>query len=100
MRVVPRRRERYAHTVPSHSRKKWSKLSRCQRAGIVVLGAVEAALTVTALVDLARRDTAEVRGGKALWLAAVFIQPVGAPAYLLWGRNRSGPRSISDVATQ
>jgi hypothetical protein len=70
------------------AKRKWSELAGWQRAGILLIGSVEAVLTVTAAVDLARRPAAAVRGPKALWWPAIFVQPVGAPAYLIWGRQR------------
>ena len=50
--------------------------------------AVEVVLTTVALVDLARRPAAQVRGNKALWALGCFIQPVGPVAYLTVGRRR------------
>lgn len=49
--------------------------------------AIQLALMVYALVDLARRG--EVRGGsKALWAAAVLlINLIGPIVYLAWGRH-------------
>ena len=49
--------------------------------------AVEVVLTTTALVDLARRPAAQVRGPKAAWALASFVQPVGPIAYLALGRR-------------
>jgi len=70
-------------------RKRWSDLSRGQRTAIVVASAVEVVLTATALVDLARRPTTQVRGPKPLWALGCFVQPVGPVAYLTFGRRRS-----------
>jgi hypothetical protein len=63
-------------------------MSTTQRAAIVAGAAVEVALTTVALVDLARRPAAQVRGNKALWALGCFIQPVGPVAYLTVGRRR------------
>ena len=68
-------------------RKRWSDLSSTQRVAVVALAGVEAVLTVTALVDLARRPADQVRGPKALWAMAAFVQPVGPIAYLRLGRR-------------
>jgi hypothetical protein len=68
----------------------WRDMSPRRRAGIVALGAVELALTATAARDLARRPGYLVHGPKALWWPAIFVQPVGPVAYLVWGR---GPRA-------
>ena len=66
---------------------RWSDLSPSQQGAVVVLGAVELVLTAMALVDLARRPQAQVRGPKALWVLASVVQPVGPIAYLALGRR-------------
>jgi hypothetical protein len=68
--------------------RRWSDLTSAQRAGLLVLVSVEMALTATALVDLARRPAAQVRGPKPLWALGCFVQPVGPVAYLTLGRRR------------
>jgi hypothetical protein len=68
--------------------KKWSDLTATQRRLVVALGCAEVGLTVTALTDLARRASAQVRGPKALWALSCIVQPVGPVAYLLLGRRR------------
>ncbi len=65
---------------------RWRDLSRNQRAAIIVGSAVEIVLTTAALVDLARRPRAQVRGSTRLWALGCFVQPVGSIAYLAWGR--------------
>jgi hypothetical protein len=72
--------------------RKWADLSGPQKTAVLTLASVELALTATALVDLARRPAAEVRGRKAVWAFAVFLQPVGPVAYLAWGRH--APRAL------
>ena len=69
--------------------KKWDELSDGQKAAVLVGASVELALTATALVDLARRPRAQVRGPKPLWVLGCFVQPVGPIAYLICGRRRS-----------
>lgn len=69
--------------------KKWDELSDGQKAAVLVAASVELALTATALVDLARRPRAQVRGPKPLWALGCFVQPVGPIAYLTCGRRRS-----------
>jgi hypothetical protein len=68
---------------------RWSELSRNQRAAIIAGSAVEIVLTTAALVDLARRPRAQMRGAKPLWALGCFVQPVGPIAYLAWGRRPS-----------
>lgn len=69
-------------------KKQWQDLTSRQQQLIIVGGALEAILTTVSLVDLARRDRAEVRGPKLMWVAACVVQPVGPIAYLMIGRRR------------
>jgi hypothetical protein len=84
-------------TVPRPSqaaalREFWAGLGTFRRAGVVSLAAVEVVCTTAAALDLLRRPQHLVRGPKALWWPAIFVQPVGSIAYLTWGRRlRSGP---------
>jgi|RhiMethySRZTD1v2_1073278.scaffolds.fasta_scaffold387611_2 hypothetical protein len=64
----------------------WSDLSGGQQAAVAGAAVVELTLTAMALVDLARRPAAQVRGPKPLWVLACFVQPVGPIAYLALGR--------------
>jgi hypothetical protein len=66
----------------------WSDLSIGQRAAVVCLSLGEFALTAIAVVDLYRRPRDQVRGPKAMWWPALFVQPVGPVAYLALGRRR------------
>jgi Phospholipase_D-nuclease N-terminal len=70
----------------SPKKRKWADLSAAQRRAVYAGGAVEAVLTSMALRDLARRPAVEVRGPKALWVLALFVQPVGPLAYFIAGR--------------
>ena len=67
--------------------KKWSDLSTRQRRVISVVGAVEAVMTVAALVDLGRRPASRVRGPKAALIVGAFVQPVGPIVYFVLGRR-------------
>lgn len=67
--------------------KRWGELTGTQQKAIVVVAAAEMVLTSAALVDLARRPAAEVRGRKWLWALGCFVQPVGPVAYLILGRR-------------
>lgn len=69
------------------AKKSWSELTSTQQRLIVAGGLVEAVVTTVALRDLRRRPADEVRGPKAAWLLASFVQPVGPVAYLLRGRR-------------
>ena len=68
--------------------RRWSDLTPGQQAAVAGAAAVEVVLTATALLDLARRPAADVRGPKALWALACIVQPVGPIAYLTLGRSR------------
>src|SRR3712207_9446512 len=65
----------------------WRDLPPRQRAGLVVAGAVQLALAVTAWADLARRRPAEVTGRKGAWAAVIGVDWIGPMAYLRWGRG-------------
>ncbi|GAA1941517.1 PLD nuclease N-terminal domain-containing protein [Nocardioides marmoribigeumensis] len=69
------------------SRKRWSDLTPTQQRLIVAGGAVELVMTTVAARDLARRSSDQVRGPRALWAAALVVQPVGPLAYLRLGRR-------------
>lgn len=70
---------------------KWSELDPGLRRLILVGGGFEGILKVAALIDLARRPSAEVRGSKARWAGAiVLINSVGAVPllYFRYGRRK------------
>ena len=68
------------------AKKTWAELSYAQRAGAVIGGALELALTAVTLRDLARRPASRVRGPKALWVVVCGVQPFGPLAYWVCGR--------------
>jgi hypothetical protein len=70
------------------SKKWWDEVSGVQKRAIVLTGAVQLGLLAAALVDIYRRPTGEIRGGKRLWVAAAFINYVGPISYFLFGRKR------------
>jgi hypothetical protein len=73
-------------------RRKWQDLEPRTRRLLVAAGAIEGALKIAALVDLARRPSNEVRGSRGRWAAAVlFVNALGtAPiAYFVWGRRKA-----------
>ena len=69
------------------AKKKWSDLTPYQQRAVYIGGAVEAVLTVAALRDLAGRPADEIRGTKAAWVLAFFVQPFGPIAYFAAGRR-------------
>ena len=68
------------------AKKTWAELSSAQRAGAVIGGALELALTAVTLRDLSQRPATRVRGPKALWVVACGVQPFGPLAYWVCGR--------------
>jgi hypothetical protein len=73
--------------------RRWSSLSRVQRRLVVAGATAEGAAKVAALVDLARRPSAQVRGPKWAWAAALVLVNAfgGVPlAYLRFGRRAAG----------
>jgi hypothetical protein len=70
-------------------KRRWSELPPAARAAILLGGLAELVVTAVALRDLACRPAAEVRGSKLVWAPVLFVQPVGSPLYLLWGRRRT-----------
>jgi hypothetical protein len=76
------------------SRKRWQDLTPRARRLIVVAGSIEGMLKVAALVDLRRRPTAELRGSKPWWAAALVLVNSGGAVpivYLIWGRRAPRP---------
>ncbi|WP_067865229.1 DUF5652 family protein [Nocardia shimofusensis] len=74
------------------AKRKWKDLSVRSRRLIVVTTVLEAILKIAALVDIARRPEAEIRGSKRKWATAVvLVNSVGAVplAYFLFGRRPS-----------
>jgi hypothetical protein len=77
-------------------RKRWNELSERTRKAILVAASVEGALKVAALIDLARRPAAEVRGPKPAWaVAIVLVNSAGAlpVGYFRYGRRRAAAPS-------
>jgi hypothetical protein len=74
-------------------RKRWDDYSRRQQTAIVAASTVQILLLGAALVDLWRRPSAQVRGSKKVWAAAVFVNFVGPLAYFAVGRRRAAPGS-------
>lgn len=73
----------------ARQKKKWSELSRRQRATILSVGSVQLSLAATAWADLARRRADEVNGSKAKWAALIAINWIGPILYFTKGRRRS-----------
>ena len=70
-------------------KQRWEDMSTGQRAGVIVTGAVQVALAVSAWVDLARRPAEEINGPKGLWGGIIAINFIGPIAYFLGGRRHT-----------
>ena len=71
---------------------RWNDLSPRTRRLIMIGGAFEGLLKIAALVDLARRPSAEVRGSKARWAAAIVLTNslgVVPVTYFVHGRRKA-----------
>jgi uncharacterized protein (DUF924 family) len=71
------------------AKQRWSDLNPRLRRTIMLAGAVEAALKLAALIDLAQRPRRHVRGSKAAWAAAItVVNAAGAVPVLYFLRGR------------
>lgn len=69
--------------------RRWEDLSPAKRRVFIVLGVLQMALLLAALIDLRRRPEDEIRGTKRVWSSVVFVNWIGPLAYFLYGRRRS-----------
>ena len=67
--------------------KRWSDLDTKQRVGMVVSGAIQLVLAITAWRDLAKRKPKKVNGPKGVWAAVIGINFVGPISYFIFGRK-------------
>ncbi|HSQ37057.1 MAG TPA: PLDc N-terminal domain-containing protein [Acidimicrobiia bacterium] len=68
-------------------KKKWSDLSRGRQAATVLGSIVQIGLLGAALWDIYHRPASQLRGTRAAWTAASFINFAGPIAYFLFGRK-------------
>jgi hypothetical protein len=72
-----------------HNRKKnWKELSPMARFGTMVAATVQLTLLIAAQTDITRRPAEEIRGSKALWRFATFVNFVGPATYFTVGVKR------------
>ncbi len=69
-------------------KKQWKDLSAPQKVGGVLMGIVQVSLLVAALVDIRRRPAEEIRGRKAWWALAAFVNYIGPISYFVFGRKQ------------
>ncbi len=66
---------------------RWAELPQSIRRGIGIAASVQIVLLISAIVDLVRRPSSQVRGGpKWAWLPVLFVNFVGPLAYFAFGR--------------
>ncbi|MEV8149811.1 PLDc N-terminal domain-containing protein [Arthrobacter sp. NPDC080073] len=74
-----------------HGKKKkktWKDMTPGQRMGVLVTGAGQMALLIAAQRSISKTPEAQIRGNKAIWRAASFINFFGPLSYFLFGRRR------------
>ncbi|MGW1344410.1 DUF5652 family protein [Kribbella sp. NPDC002412] len=79
---------------------RWDELSPRTRRIVITAGAFDSVLKTAALVDLARRSAAEVRGSKVGWAVAITMtNSVGMVpiAYFVYGRRQPSIRTLRDL---
>lgn len=70
-------------------KKSWKDMTPGQRRAAVVAGVLEFALMLAAQRSITRTPEEQIRGSKALWRAASFINLFGPVAYFLFGRRKA-----------
>ncbi|SHK44284.1 Phospholipase_D-nuclease N-terminal [Pseudonocardia thermophila] len=68
---------------------RWADMTGRQRAAAVVVAGVQFGLLAAALVDIARRDPAEINGSKLRWALICLVNFVGPVLYFARGRRRA-----------
>lgn len=63
-------------------------LSPAAKAGLGLLGVVQAAFAFLAFWDLAHRDARAVRGPKPVWIPVILVNWIGPASYFLFGIRR------------
>jgi hypothetical protein len=80
----------------SKEKKQWRNFSPAQKATTIVAGIAQVSLLIAALWDIRRRPAEQIRGRKALWAGAAFINWVGPISYFLFGRKEPDALAASD----
>jgi len=73
-----------------HHKKRWSDMSRGQRAATITGSIIQVGLLAAALWDIDHRPAAGIKGSKKAWTAASFVNFIGPIAYFVFGRKRAG----------
>ena len=75
--------------MPESLKKLNERLSRRQRATLVVLGALELSGKAAAARDIKRRPVEQMRAVKLFWRLALAVNTFGPLGYFLLGRRRA-----------
>jgi hypothetical protein len=70
------------------TKKQWSDLSPQKRMTFSLIGLLQVALLVAALIDIRRRPAEQIKGSKKLWTLVAFINFVGPITYFVFGRKK------------
>ena len=73
--------------MPQRQKKQWSDMSRGQQVATIVTSLVQVGLLAAALWDIRHRPADQIKGTKAAWTAASFVNFAGPIAYFLFGRK-------------
>ncbi|QAU52349.1 hypothetical protein CPELA_05385 [Corynebacterium pelargi] len=65
----------------------WEDLSQTQKAGLLVIGGADLVAKLAAWHYLYHLPAENIRGKKGWWLPITFINGVGSPAFLIFGRK-------------
>ncbi|MEE2523265.1 PLD nuclease N-terminal domain-containing protein [Pseudarthrobacter sp. J47] len=71
------------------NKKTWGELPPGRRAGVIAVGVVQVTLLILAQRDISRRPAELIRGPKAAWRLASFINFVGPMGYFIFGRLKT-----------
>ena len=82
------------------AKKQWRELEPGQRRAIVVGGAVQATLALSAWYDLSLRPQETVNGPKALWALLIAVNFVGPVLYFRFGRHHPVEHKATPVAQE
>jgi hypothetical protein len=70
-------------------RRRWSELSTTQQRGVAAAAVGQVALFLAAALSIRRTAPERVRGPKAVWYAACFVNWIGPLAWFAVGRRRA-----------
>ncbi|HON10653.1 MAG TPA: PLD nuclease N-terminal domain-containing protein [Chitinispirillaceae bacterium] len=77
-------------------KKHWHDFSLMQKKGIIFLTILQVILLASALIDIARRPSSEIKGRKLKWVLISFIDFAGPVSYFLFGRKSpEKPRKVT-----